>query len=720
MFQFLLGVLIFASNFLGVSRASAEMGSGPNWVAPAVTAASTPFCQTATPIKTLDDLRTKVGTTGNYCLANDIDASLTSTTPFRPIGSSNPFTGIFDGNGHVINKLTIAAATNNGLFAQVGSTGIVRNVGITDSTIGQPDGTGEFQGGLLVGINDGVVTNCFATGTAAPAASSGGGTPSVGGLIGANNGSLTNSHATVVVQVGSNSHVIVAGGLVGINYRTITQSYASGQVSNNSGIGDSGGFVGNNLGTIEQSYATGNVSSVFRAGGFVALQYREGKILQSYATGSVSSSIVGGFAGYNDSSTISQSYSVGLVTGSGSVGGFLGRDVGGTYTSDYWDVQTSGQSNDGAATGTTGLTTAQLKASLPSGFDPAVWGIVPSITYPYLLWQNAFTLSSFPLKDTKGNFLTPYNAPIITVFDHSMENRRNSGVVGLYKCDGEVLAFTGDPGLSSNGSFGKYPNDKKCADALGYENSSKTSFTLGRVVNYTGAAHFGGSFYLNYDGHPGYDYAADNGTPVFAAVTGKISYPWNAVGMTTRNYDAYCYWHALALHPDNNANYIIYYLHLLTHPNNDLQRLIGLGCRASSQAARAVSFTPQPGCYKDSSGNPFMPTTLPLPEGTHVMSGCEIAHSGQAGVPGSPHLHFEVQQIFEANQVSPTVQNHPQLLECLANEKVSDSDRDAAHFCLPMDPYGWAPTPANCSNPGQCPDPYQFLTGVPARKLWAQ
>lgn len=79
----------------------------------------------------------------------------------------------------------------------------------------------------------------------------------------------------------------------------------------------------------------------------------------------------------------------------------------------------------------------------------------------------------------------------------------------------------------------------KCADALGYENGSKTSFTLGRVVNYTGAAQFGGSFYLNYDGHPGYDYAAGNGTPVFAAVTGKI--PWNAVGMTTRNYDAYCW-----------------------------------------------------------------------------------------------------------------------------------------------------------------------------------
>jgi hypothetical protein len=100
---------------------------------------------------------------------------------------------------------------------------------------------------------------------------------------------------------------------------------------------------------------------------------------------------VGGLIGraVSASGTISHSYSVGLVTGSGSLGGFVGRDAGGAYTSDYWDVQSSGQSIDGAPSGTTGLTTAQLKAGLPSGFDPTVWGINASINtgYPYLLWQ---------------------------------------------------------------------------------------------------------------------------------------------------------------------------------------------------------------------------------------------------------------------------------------------------------------------------------------------
>lgn len=66
---------------------------------------------------------------------------------------------------------------------------------------------------------------------------------------------------------------------------------------------------------------------------------------------------------------------------------------------------------------------------------------------------SAFTLSSFPLKDTNGNFLTPYNAPIITVFDHSMESSLLPGVVHIYGCDGKVVAFTDDAGFSSYGSF---------------------------------------------------------------------------------------------------------------------------------------------------------------------------------------------------------------------------------------------------------------------------
>jgi hypothetical protein len=135
----------------------------------------------------------------------------------------------------------------------------------------------------------------------------------------------------------------------------------------------------------------------------------------------------------------------------------------------------------------------------------------------------------------------------------------------LYECNGEVLAFTNNKGLKTNGA------DVGGCNQPGYQQDNNgTPFSLAGAM-YTGTlCNKGqtkcGNKYLNYDGHPGYDYHAGRGTPVFAAVTGMISYPWNAVGMTRHNYDAYCWFHALALHPDNNENYVIYYLHLDTHP----------------------------------------------------------------------------------------------------------------------------------------------------------
>jgi hypothetical protein len=45
-------------------------------------------------------------------------------------------------------------------------------------------------------------------------------------------------------------------------------------------------------------------------------------------------------------------------------------------TNSYWDVQTTGQFT---SVGGTGLTDAQLKSGLPSGFDSTVWGSNPSV-----------------------------------------------------------------------------------------------------------------------------------------------------------------------------------------------------------------------------------------------------------------------------------------------------------------------------------------------------
>ena len=78
----------------------------------------------------------------------------------------------------------------------------------------------------------------------------------------------------------------------------------------------------------------------------------------------------------------------------GSRGGLVGLDDSGrqgTFADDYWDTETSGCNHgvggDPNQSGVTGLTTAQLQAGLPAGFDPNVWAENSGINngFPYLL-----------------------------------------------------------------------------------------------------------------------------------------------------------------------------------------------------------------------------------------------------------------------------------------------------------------------------------------------
>jgi hypothetical protein len=109
---------------------------------------------------------------------------------------------------------------------------------------------------------------------------------------------------------------------------------------------------------------------------------------------------MGGYAGYSQANHVDTSYSIGQVRNGfaatrapppdqPAVGGFIGKFWSGVATLDYWDVDTSGYDNgcEKRCAGVKGLTDAQLKSGLPSGFDPAIWGQKPNINngYPYLL-----------------------------------------------------------------------------------------------------------------------------------------------------------------------------------------------------------------------------------------------------------------------------------------------------------------------------------------------
>ena len=195
--------------------------------------------------------------------------------------------------------------------------------------------------GALVGDNYGTIDQSYATGDVS-------GFNNVGGLVGYNeDGTISQSYATS--DVGGRDYV---GGLVGYNYViTISQSYATGNVSGEYNVG---GLVGyNDDGNIIQSYATGDVSDVDYVGGYVGglVGYNTGTIGQSYSTSYVSGNKeVGGLVGVNEGGTISQSYATGDVSGEGRLGGLVGYNDG-TISQSYATGDVNGNLDVGGFVG---------------------------------------------------------------------------------------------------------------------------------------------------------------------------------------------------------------------------------------------------------------------------------------------------------------------------------------------------------------------------------
>ncbi|WP_147290469.1 beta strand repeat-containing protein [Pannonibacter phragmitetus] len=295
-------------------------------------------------VNTVHDLQNmKNRLSGIYALGRDIDASATASwnsgAGFAPIGVNigSPFTGTFDGDGHTISGLTINRGTtdNVALFGYAGSSGIMRNVGLTLAAV-----TGKNNSSILVGrIDGGTISDVSVEGVV-------NGAVNAGGLVGYISGAaVTRSSASGSVS----GTGIRTGGLVGYSqYGTISNSYAAVAVSGSStGVG---GLVGHGSGTISNSYATGTVTS----------------------TGSGTGGLIG-----SGSATISNSYATGAVTGGTSTGGFIGQMTGGTISTSFFNAETTGQTRgvgtNASASGVTGLTTAQMTSF--ATFDDAGWDI---------------------------------------------------------------------------------------------------------------------------------------------------------------------------------------------------------------------------------------------------------------------------------------------------------------------------------------------------------
>ncbi|MDB6043306.1 MAG: hypothetical protein JWM63_1857, partial [Gammaproteobacteria bacterium] len=307
---------------------------------------------------------------GNYALGSDLDA--TGVSGFAPLG---PITAYND-----------TAHEFSGSFDGLGHT-------ISNLTISKP--SNNFIG--------------MFSGTASAAT--------------IKNVGLLNANVTGVYDVAA---------LVGFNYGTISNSYATGVTT---GADFVGGLVGyNSVGTITNTYANVTVTTGpnydTSGGGLIAYNYF-GTINNSYAAGSVTAANSGGLVGFFNGGTINSGYSIAAVhlnTYGHSPGGLTGSQANGAVANNsYWDITTSGQT--GSSSGV-GLTTAQLEAALPTGFSSAFWGNSGNQTTPYLLHNPGPVLIS---TDTSNTYYK-----IVLSLDQLQ--RMNSNLAGAYALGNDIDA----------------------------------------------------------------------------------------------------------------------------------------------------------------------------------------------------------------------------------------------------------------------------------------
>ena len=232
------------------------------------------------------------------------------------------------------------------------------------------------------------------------------------GLFGYNKGVIKNLGVENFTVNVSYSDDVYAGGLVGYNSGSITNSYAAGNVSATASSSSTtsyfyayaGGLVGyNDGGSIMNSYATGNVSatatatysSTYAYAGGLAGYNSGGSILNSYAAGEVSataddSAYAGGLVGSNSGGSITNSYATGDVSATSSgdyayAGGLVGRNYGGSITNSYaaGEVSATSSYSNAFAGGLVGYNSGDITNSYATGEVSATSTSNSSGSYAY-------------------------------------------------------------------------------------------------------------------------------------------------------------------------------------------------------------------------------------------------------------------------------------------------------------------------------------------------
>jgi hypothetical protein len=296
----------------------------------------------------------------HFKLMANIDLSAYTGTAFNVIGTgspadpvSDPFSGVFDGNGHSISNFTHTSTGVNaiGLFGNVSGV----SARITDLELISPNvkaGSGNYVGALAGRLADGVITGCC-------------------------------------VERGSVSGRSYVGALVGSNDGMVLECCSTGSVWGDWYVGGLVGYVGD--GKMNECYSKAGVSGNRHVGGLVGMTAHDNSVVDSsYATGTAKADMyVGGLAGQVERGAVNKCYAAAAVSGNQYVGGLVGYvRVLGRVVHSFWDTQVSGQPTGDWGTGNTTDQMQMMSTFTATGWDFfTTWTICEGTNYPVLFWQ---------------------------------------------------------------------------------------------------------------------------------------------------------------------------------------------------------------------------------------------------------------------------------------------------------------------------------------------
>ncbi len=372
----------------------------------------------------------------HFKLTNGVDLAGYTGTQFNIIGNSTThFTGVFDGNGHVISNFTFYSIDESyvGIFGYIDTGSRIFDLSVENVNVSGVENVGGLVGysnygtisfcsingmvnGLSLAVGGLVGYNYDSTIINSTSMVSVYGEDTVGGLVGMNyEGALINCYATSDVEAVGYGF---AGGLVGESYGPIDGCYATGAVT--VPIGHGGGLVGYNTELVANCFATGTVTGHRQCGGLIGGHSSFSNIMNSYSTGTVTatgyeigglvgenmfgdivncyttSSVtgdysVGGLIGNSYDCIVSNSYATGVVSGTIDVGGLVGEDFNSStvYSACFWNSDNNPNLTgigNGSDPNVISETTANMqKESTFTGWDfVEIWGIGENQTYPYL------------------------------------------------------------------------------------------------------------------------------------------------------------------------------------------------------------------------------------------------------------------------------------------------------------------------------------------------